>query len=395
MARPRGTGSVYSIRGSKVLWIKYYRNGVPIRESTGSSKVKAAEKLLRLRIGAISSGTYIPSKVTKTFVSELGDDLLREYKINGRKSIDDLTARWELHLKPFFGHLRAIEVTSQLVAKYVDARQEEYASNATINRELAALKRLFSLARQSNRVTAFPYIAMLKEDNTRTGFLESKQHDKLAAECAKAGLWMRAIFEVGVTYGWRHGELLGLRVSRVDLLAGTIRLEPGTTKNREGRQVTMTQSVRALLSQCIHGKTSEEYVFTREDGIPVRDFRGAWAAACEAANVPTLLFHDLRRTAARNLRRAGVAEGIIQKIGGWKTRSVFERYAIVSDRDINDAMIALEATQQRDHAEATARQESSAPSENQFAQSSGTTSEQIPNDCATECRSSTAVVLPN
>jgi integrase len=395
MARPRGTGSVYSIKGSSVLWIKYYRNGVPIRESSGSNKVKAAEKLLRLRIGAISSGTYIPLQVTKTLVSELGDDLLREYKINGRKSIDDLTARWDLHLKPFFAHLRAIEVTSQLVAQYVDARQQEEASNATINRELAALKRLFSLARQSNKVTAAPYIAMLKEDNTRTGFLESKQHDKLAAECAKIGLWMRAIFEVGVTYGWRHGELLGLRVSQVNLLAGTIRLEPGTTKNKEGRQVTMTQPVRALLSQCIHGKTPETFVFTREDSTPVRDFRGAWSTACEAARVPGLLFHDLRRTAARNLRRAGVAEGIIQKIGGWKTRSVFERYAIVSDRDINDAMTALEVKQQRDHAEADAQQKSAAGSEKQFGHDSGTIAEKLPKHGASELRNSTAAVLPN
>jgi integrase len=378
-----------------VLWIKYYRNGVPVRESSGSTKVKSAEKLLRQRIGAISSGTYIPLQVTKTRVSELGEGLLREYKINGRKSIDDLTARWELHLKPFFAHLRAIEVTGQLVAQYIDARQQEEASNATTNRELAALKRLFSLARQSNKVTAVPYIAMLKGDNTRTGFLESKQHDNLAAECAKVGLWMRAIFEVGVTYGWRHGELLGLRVSQVNLLAGTIRLEPGTTKNKEGRQVTMTQPVRTLLSQCIHCKTASAFVFTREDGTPVRDFRGAWATACEAAKVPGLLFHDLRRTAARNLRRAGVAEGIIPKIGGWKTRSGFERYAIVSDRDINDAMTALEAKQQRDHAEAAAQQKSAAASQKQFGHDSGTIAVKLPKHGAPEPCNSAAAVLPN
>jgi integrase len=153
------------------------------------------------------------------------------------------------------------------------------------------LKRNLSL-RPTNR----PSVGVKpRPSRTRTGFLESKQHDNLAAECAKVGLWMRAIFEVGVTYGWRHGELLGLRVSQVNLLAGTIRLEPGTTKNKEGRQVTMTQPVRTLLSQCIHCKTASAFVFTREDGTPVRDFRGAWATACEAAKVPGLLFHDLRR----------------------------------------------------------------------------------------------------
>ena len=77
-------------------------------------------------------------------------------------------------------------------------------------------------------------------------------------------------------------------------------------------------------------------------------FRETWAKACKAAGVPGLLFHDLRRTAARNLRRAGIAEGVIQRIGGWKTRSVFERYAIVTRTDIADAMRKLEA-HEREH----------------------------------------------
>jgi integrase len=259
-----------------------------------------------------------------------------------------------LHLEPFFGLLRAVEVSSQLVASYIDTRQQEGAENATINRELAALKRLFRLAQQSTppKVRTVPYIAMLKENNTRTGFLESKQHDALAAETGRIGLWLRAMFEVGYTYGWRHEELLALLVRQVNVSAGTIRLEPGTTKNDQGREVSMTLPVKALLTQCIQGKGSEDHVFTREDGKPVRDFRGSWVNACEAAKVPGLLFHDLRRTAARNLRRAGVAEGVIMKIGGWKTRSVFERYAIVSQSDIRDAMTKLEAGQQRDDAEA-------------------------------------------
>jgi len=75
----------------------------------------------------------------------------------------------------------------------------------------------------------------------------------------------------------------------------------------------------------------------------VRDFRETWAHACTFAGVPGLLFHDLRRTAARNLRRAGIAEGVIMKIGGWRTRSVFERYAIVSQTDIEEALKKLEA----------------------------------------------------
>jgi len=132
----------------------------------------------------------------------------------------------------------------------------------------------------------------------------------------------------------------------------------------------MTNAVYLLLSQCVVGKDAEDFVFTREDGQRVLDFRGAWWKACVQAGVGKmhcsrcsrpvfgrrcadcnsddlkyrgLIFHDLRRTAARNLRRAGVAEGVIQKIGGWRTRSVFERYAIVTQTDIADAMNKLES----------------------------------------------------
>jgi integrase len=128
-----------------------------------------------------------------------------------------------------------------------------------------------------------------------------------------------------------------------DLLNGTIHLEPGTTKNKEGREVTMTKTVSDLLSQCIHFKTADDFVFTREENQPVRYFRRTWKSVCKKAGVPNLLFHDFRRTAARNLRRAGVAEGVIMKIGGWRTRTVFERYAIVAQSDIADALSQLES----------------------------------------------------
>ena len=183
----------------------------------------------------------------------------------------------------------------------------------------------------------------LQENNIRKGFLEDGQYRKLVEHCPE--LWFRSLVEIGRTYGWRVSELLNMRVSQLDLSQRTIRLDPGTTKNREGREVIMTDAAYTLLTAGVIGKTPDDFVFTRTNGKRVKDFRDTWTAACKHAGVPNLLFHDLRRTAARNMRRAGVAEGVIQKIGGWKTRSVFERYAIVTHSDIADAMLKLQQSE--------------------------------------------------
>jgi integrase len=269
---------------------------------------------------------------------------VRDYRINDRKSLPDAKARWNLHLKPFFQDYRAMDVSSALVARYVDSRLQDAAKPATVNRELAALKRMFRLGYYATPpiVRHLPAFPRLREDNTRKGFLEDAQYDKLAAECSKVGLWLRALLEVGCAFGWRVSELLGLRVQQVNLQTRTIRLEPGTTKNSEGRTAVMPTLVYSLVAQCIHGKEPDDYIFTREDGKPVRDFRDSWAKTCKAAGVPGLLFHDLRRTAVRNMTRRGIPERVAMQISGHKTRSIFDRYRIVSERDLRDAAYRME-----------------------------------------------------
>ena len=370
--RPKGTGCVYQRPDSPVWWIKYSRNGKPYRESAKTTNQRKAENVLKTRLAEIATGTFIGPQAERVRVEDLADDFLREYRINGRKSLDDAQTRWDLHLKPFFGVLRAKDVTSDLIARYVDARQRQEAKNATINRELAVLKRMYRIGHQATppkvlRMPAFPH---LKENNVRKGFLDDSQYRKLVDGTE---LWFRALVECGRTYGWRVSELLGMQVNQVDLDQRVIRLEPGTTKNADGREVFMTDAVRKLLSACVTGKQSNDAVFTRPNGKPVLSFRGTWekectragvgqlvCAHCSAPNDSTaacqkcgfkgtrysgLIFHDLRRTAARNLRRAGIAETVIMKIGGWRTRSVFERYAIVSRNDIQDAMRKLQTSE--------------------------------------------------
>jgi integrase len=252
MNRPKGTGCIYRREGSAFWWIKYSRNGKPFLESSHSTEKSRAKNLLKKRLGEIENGSFIGPKSERTMVSDLVEDLFREYRINGLKSLDDAKARWDLHLEKFFRGRRAVDVSSSLLKEYQDKRQEESASNASINRELAVLRRMFTLGRQHRKVREIPIFPHLRENNTRKGFLEDGAFRKIVE--SRRELWFRCIVELGKTYGWRISELLNLRVKQVDLFSRTIRLEVGTTKNDEGREVSAS-TIRGPTTTALHART--------------------------------------------------------------------------------------------------------------------------------------------
>lgn len=267
-----------------------------------------------------------------------GEDIEHEIPyMKGYTSLQDARERWEKHLKPVFGAVRASQVTTDKLEAYKDARLTTKAAKATINRELALLRLAFNLGRKARKLQFVPHFPMYRENNTRKGFLEDAQYDKLATACAKRGLWLRAMFETAVQLGWRSGELKGMLVQQADIAAKTLRLEPGTTKNRDGRTAVMPATLAMLIQQCATGKKAGDFLFTRDGGQPIKDFRGAWEEATKEAGVPDLLFHDLRRTAVRNMVRRGIAERVAMGITGHRTRSVFDRYHIVSGSDLREA----------------------------------------------------------
>lgn len=155
--------------------------------------------------------------------------------------------------------------------------------------------------------------------------------------------WLRALLALAYAYGFRKSELLGMRCSQVDLLNDTVCLYSGETKNDEGRIVALTDECRLLVTKLRKGKQTEDYLLTRENGEPVRDLRGTWETLTEAAGLPGLLLHDFRRSAVRNMIRLGIAERVAMRISGHKTRSVFDRYNIVSETDLADAACKIEA----------------------------------------------------
>jgi integrase len=187
---------------------------------------------------------------------------------------------------------------------------------------------------------------MLRESNTRTGFLEA---DALAGVMAKLPAAIQPVIRFAAITGWRiASEVLPLEWRRVDFAAGEARLDAGTTKSGEGRVFPMTDALRALLEaqHAEHLRLRGEgrmvpWVFHR-DGERIVSFLRAWHTACRAAGCPGRIPHDLRRTAVRNLVRAGISERVAMRMTGHKTRSVFERYNIVSDGDLREAARKLD-----------------------------------------------------
>ncbi len=311
--RPRGTGCVYKRAGSAVWWIKYSRNGKIFCESTRTTSEFKAGKILARRLGEIANGTFLSPAIERIRVEELMDDLLREYRINKRKSIDDAETRWELHLKPAFAHIRASDLCrSDAIERYIESRQKEGAANATINREMGLLKRAFNLARKSNKkkVREIPIFPHLKEAPPRKGFLEDGAYQTLVDG---SPVWFRTVVEVGRKFAWRVSEVLNLRVEQIDLLGRTIRLHAGETKNDEARTVPIPDSLYTLLVECVRGKQPEQYVFTRSNGKRIRDFRWtcgelAFEPGLGASSAP-LASGPLMVSSARSVRRDLVTWG--------------------------------------------------------------------------------------
>jgi integrase len=367
-----------------VWWIRYYRNGRRYEESADTSRKGVATDLLKIREGDGAHGLPATPKIGRLWFEEAATDLLNDYKINGKKSYDEVTRRIEKHLTPFFGARRMAAITTADVRAYVAKRQAdttitfrprdlvlkdgttkrilertrkiERVSNAEINRELTILKRMFSLAIQAGKLLHKPHVPLLREDNTRTGFFEAEQFQSVRSHLPAA---LQPVVEFAYITGWRMAsEVLPLEWRQVDFTAGEVRLDAGTTKNGEGRVFPMTDDLRRLLEarhveheqQKKAGQVTPRVFFRLvpkgrngpKRPKPIRALNKSWKAACIAASCPGRIPHDLRRTAVRNMVRRGVPERVAMQLSGHKTRSVFERYNIVSNGDLRTAGAQLQ-----------------------------------------------------
>jgi len=348
---------------SRVWWADFSVNGERYRESTKATNRGEAERYLTRRLRELD--VYGPQEREYGDVEllDLMELIRRDYERNNRRSNIEYALS---HLEDFYGEgFPVVNLGDPQVEAYVQEREGEGAANATINRELSALRRMFNLGERSNLVAPgkAPDVSrhMLNEDNTRRGFVTEAEFQRL-----REGLppRLQPLVETAYVTGWRKGELLSRDFEHVDFEHGWLRLEPGETKSGEGRQFPLTATLRAVLEEQWErrGQVEQEYgtevdalffyYAPSDNGLPagrrIKSFRRAWDTARTEAELPDLLFHDLRRSAARNMIRAGVPQSVAQEYTGHETAALFRRYNIVDESSLREQASKLDALRERE-----------------------------------------------
>jgi len=265
---------------------------------------------------------------------DLARAYLEDYMLQRYRSLSTAKPRVG-HLRVVFGTATTDDITGDAVRRYQLLRRADGAEAATINRETSALSRMLHLAIRRGLMERMPVFPnRLEENPPRQGFFEHDEYVRVRAELPPP---YQDVLDFAYYSGWRRNEILYLTWDDVDRPGGIIRLSPQRSKTKTGRLLPISSPLSLVLDRRterrLHGDT---HVF-RRDGVAVRVWRHALRDACRRAGVPHRLLHDCRRTAARNLVRAGVPERVAMLLTGHKTRAVFDRYNIVNERELLSA----------------------------------------------------------
>ena len=352
----RGQGRLFQRERSSYWWISYYAHGKEEREvarhvRTGE-KIEAteknrheAERWLKRRLGEIAAEqhggrAFVGPQQERVTINELLDGLERDYKLRDKWSGKVFSVVKPLRER--FGTWRAVEVTSDAVGKYIENLREDGYSNSTVNHRTQLLRQAFKVAIRNKAVSAAPFIPRLSEiGNERQGFFETADFEAVVAHLPE---YLQDFARFGFLTGWRKGSITSLRWA--DVGDGVIYLQAKNSKGRKAETMPLEGELGAIIERRRSAQILEdgngtnrlaEFVFHR-DGEPIGDFRKAWATASKKANVDRKLFHDLRRTASRNMIVAGVPQAVAMKITGHRTDSMFRRYAIVNEEQKREAL---------------------------------------------------------
>lgn len=325
-------------RGSK-WWIDYQVDGKRYQESTKAKSQREAARIRSAQITKRSEGT-LQGQPGRVRFADLRALVEQDYLLRRNRSLD--RAKIALtHLEAFFGKdAKVPSLTATRINSYAEHRLREGAADSTIGYEKAQLRRAFRLAIKNKVLAAMPYIETPPVENQRSGFFTEGELAALKVEMLNDGcgdVW--DLVDALRLMGWRRDELRLLQWTSVDRDASTITLEGARSKSGEPRifPFARVEALKALL-EARWAVRDSLYVFSR-DGKPlgVGAVRSAWKRATKRAGMAGKLVHDLRRTCARNMRRAGLAESDIMELSGWETREMFKRYCIKDEAALEAA----------------------------------------------------------
>lgn len=328
--------------------------------SSPKNDILVHKKLIAFEVDLLRG--KLPSQAVK--IGALLDDVINDYVVNAKKSVELTKDRVKNHLRPFFGELRADRFSAADWREYVTLRQAETdelyaASNGTINRERAILMRGFSLGRQAGRVDAVPYIPRLKENPPPPLFITRNELESL---CRHLPEYLGNATRFAFLTGWRLGEIRQLQWRHVSFEVGEIRLDEGTTKNGEGRVFPLTAELRALLSACQTASRTPDrapragivpregmptltpFVFHYQ-GRPIGWIYQSWDKAAKAIGKPGLMFKHMRNSAIVEMDRLGIPVKSIMALVGHKTIKMFLHYRRLDSRDLTVAKEMMERAQ--------------------------------------------------
>ena len=335
-----GDGRVFQ-RGNQ-WWIAYYvkqaGRSIEQRERGGETEKQAKKKLKHrlkeLAAHSLGAYTFLGPAAERLTVEQLLDALQRHYQTAGKEQ--KKSASHMKHLRAFFGYELAPKVTGQTVERYITFRQGETAANSTINRELHILRRAFTLAVKHKLLakTHVPEFLTL-EEHVREGYTQKGDLDAVLSHLKDANV--RDCVEWAFWSGMRRGEIGKLTWAAVDLETSTLSLSRTITKTKATRKLALEGIYREIIARRAKARRLDCPLIFHRQGKPMGQFRKAWTYACDKAGVSGLIFHDLRRSAIRNMVKAGVSEKVAMQISGHATRSVFERYNITDEADLRMA----------------------------------------------------------
>jgi len=328
--RKRGQSDkgIYALRGGKGYAVRWLERGKLMCQTLRGYTKTDARTFRNGKINDAKAGRSAPVPGRTTF-----DDLVKLVAADAAAKQNRSAAAPSRFLAGHFAGWQAAAITVDAVRSFEAARLAGGVVRATLNADLAWLRHALRLAIDAGRLVTMPKIRTPDPRNARQGFFETEELDRVLAKLPPA---LRPVVAFCYLTGWRcKSEVLPLTWAQVDWRARIVRLEPGTTKNKEGREFPFgaLPALRALLEGQLAAAepVSARFVFFGSAGrrLDYKPVRKAWRSACRAAKVPGRLLHDLRRTAVRNLVRAGVPQVVAMSLTGHKTAAVFHRYAII------------------------------------------------------------------